>query len=74
YPFILKGITLYGIDSVDCPMNLRLKIWDLLSNEWKLDDLDDMVNVVSLEELNDSIDSIMAGKHVGRTVVDLEKI
>ncbi|MDL0297292.1 oxidoreductase, partial [Clostridioides difficile] len=68
------GITLYGIDSVDCPMNLRLKIWDLLSNEWKLDDLDDMVNVVSLEELNDSIDSIMAGKHVGRTVVDLEKI
>lgn len=55
-------------------MNLRLKIWDLLSNEWKLDDLDDMVNVVSLEELNDSIDSIMTGKHVGRTVVDLEKI
>ena len=45
YPFILKGITLYGIDYVDCPMNLILKIWDLLSNEWKLDDLDDMVNV-----------------------------
>ncbi|HGM3506025.1 TPA: YhdH/YhfP family quinone oxidoreductase [Clostridioides difficile] len=74
YPFILKGITLYGIDSVECPMNLRLKIWDLLSNEWKLDDLDDMVSVVSLEELNNSIDLIMAGKHVGRTVVDLEKI
>lgn len=55
-------------------MNLRLKIWDLLSNEWKLDDLDDMVNVVSLEELNDSIDSIMTGKHDWRTVVDLEKI
>ncbi|MFL8712714.1 YhdH/YhfP family quinone oxidoreductase [Clostridioides sp. GD02377] len=74
YPFILKGVTLYGIDSVECPMNVRLKIWDLLSNEWKLDDLDDMVNVVSLEELNNSIDLIMAGKHVGRTVVDLEKI
>ncbi|EQF23498.1 quinone oxidoreductase, YhdH/YhfP family protein [Clostridioides difficile CD160] len=73
YPFILKGVTLYGIDSVECPMNVRLKIWDLLSNEWKLHDLNDMVNVVSLEELNNSIDSIMAGKHVGRTVVDLEK-
>lgn len=73
YPFILKGVTLYGIDSVECPMNVRLKIWDLLSNEWKLHDLDDMVNVVSLEELNNSIDSIIAGKHVGRTVVDLEK-
>lgn len=74
YPFILKGVTLYGIDSVECPMNVRLKIWDLLSNEWKLDDLDDMVNVVSLEELNNSIDLIIAGKHVGRTVVDLEKM
>lgn len=74
YPFILKGVTLYGIDSVECPMNIRLKIWDLLSNEWKLDDLDDMVNVVSLEELNNSIDLIMAGKHVGRTVIDLEKM
>ncbi|KPI47405.1 YhdH/YhfP family quinone oxidoreductase [Clostridioides difficile] len=74
YPFILKGVTLYGIDSVECPMNVRLKIWGLLSNEWKLDDLDDMVNVVSLEELNNSIDLIMAGKHVGRTVVDLEKM
>ncbi|MCC0694810.1 MULTISPECIES: YhdH/YhfP family quinone oxidoreductase [unclassified Clostridioides] len=71
YPFILKGVTLYGIDSVDCPMNLRLKIWDLLSNEWKLEDLDDMVTVVSLNELSKSIDSIIEGKHVGRTVVDL---
>ncbi|MCC0734371.1 YhdH/YhfP family quinone oxidoreductase [Clostridioides sp. ZZV14-6009] len=71
YPFILKGVTLYGIDSVECPMNLRLKIWDLLSNEWKLEDLDDMVSVVSLNELSKSIDSIIEGKHVGRTVVDL---
>lgn len=71
YPFILKGVTLYGIDSVECPMNLRLKIWDLLSNEWKLEDLDDMVSVVLLSELSKSIDSIIEGKHVGRTVVDL---
>ncbi|MGO0905968.1 YhdH/YhfP family quinone oxidoreductase [Clostridioides difficile] len=72
YPFILKGVTLYGIDSVECPMNLRLKIWDLLSNEWKLEDLDDMVTVVSLNELSKSIDLIIEGKHVGRTVVDLD--
>ncbi|MDB0439505.1 YhdH/YhfP family quinone oxidoreductase [Clostridioides difficile] len=72
YPFILKGVTLYGIDSVECPMNLRLKIWDLLSNEWKLEDLDDMVTVVPLNELSKSIDLIIEGKHVGRTVVDLD--
>lgn len=71
FPFILKGITLYGIDSVECPMDLRLKLWDLLSNEWKSEKLDDMVNIVSLENLNEKIDSIIKGNHVGRTVVDL---
>lgn len=71
FPFILKGITLYGIDSVECPMELRLKLWDLLANEWKPENLEDMVNIVSLEELNKKIDLIITGKHVGRTVVDL---
>lgn len=74
YPFILKGVTLYGIDSVECKMDLRLKLWDLLANEWKLKDLGDMVNDVSLNELGNSIDSIIEGRHVGRTVVDLEKL
>lgn len=73
FPFILKGITLYGIDSVECPMELRIKLWDLLANEWKSDKLENMVNIVSLEELNEKIDLIIKGNHVGRTVVDLNK-
>ena len=35
YPFILKGITLFGIDSVICPMDMRVKIWDKLSSDWR---------------------------------------
>lgn len=73
YPFILKGITLYGIDSVQCPRALRLKIWDLLANDWKTDTLHENVNEVSLEELSDSIDQILEGKLKGRTIVNLDK-
>ena len=72
YPFILKGITLFGIDSVKCPMNMRLKIWDKLSSDWKLDNLDANVDVVSLEGLNEKIDMILKGVHKGRTIVNLD--
>lgn len=71
YPFILRGITLYGIDSVACPMSLRKSLWEKLSNEWKVDNLLDHVDEVALEELFPKIDSMIKGEHKGRTVVKL---
>lgn len=71
YPFILKGVTLYGIDSVECPMNLRKLIWDKLSDEWKLDNLGDIADEVTLEGLFDKIDAMLKGDHKGKTVVKL---
>jgi putative YhdH/YhfP family quinone oxidoreductase len=72
YPFILRGISLLGVDSVQCPMALRMKIWDLLSKEWKPDTLGENVDEISLKELEDKIRSIFEGRHVGRTIVNLE--
>lgn len=72
YPFILRGVTLIGIDSVQCPMDIRLKIWDILSSDWKPNNLNDNVDEVSLYGLNKKIDMILAGKHKGRTIVNLE--
>ena len=72
YPFILRGITLYGVDSVQCPMDLRLKLWNLLSNEWKPANLTLNVQEVSLMDLNIKIQSILDGKLIGRTIVNLE--
>ena len=40
YPFILRGITLYGIDTVTAPGNFRQMVWDLLSSDWKPTGLD----------------------------------
>ncbi|VDN47468.1 putative quinone oxidoreductase YhfP [Petrocella atlantisensis] len=72
YPFILRGITLFGIDSVQCPMDIRLKIWNALASDWKPNNLNDNVDEVSLEGLSKKIDMILAGKHKGRTIVNLE--
>ncbi|MBZ9685406.1 YhdH/YhfP family quinone oxidoreductase [Clostridium estertheticum] len=72
YPFILKGVSLFGIDSVNCPMDTRLVIWNKLSSDWKLDNLEANVDEVSLEGLTEKIDMILKGKHKGRTIVNLD--
>lgn len=72
YPFILRGVTLFGVDSVQCPMDTRLNIWDKLASDWKPDNLNDNVDEVSLEELIKKIDIILEGKNKGRTIVNLD--
>jgi putative YhdH/YhfP family quinone oxidoreductase len=71
YPFILRGVALLGIDSAECPMDVRSLIWDKIAGEWKLDHLDTLVSECSLEELGGKIDMILAGKIKGRVVVRL---
>jgi putative YhdH/YhfP family quinone oxidoreductase len=72
FPFILRGITLAGIDSQNCPMTLRKHIWTQLAHEWKFDTLEDLSHEISLHELNDNIVKILKGALKGRTVVNLE--
>lgn len=71
YPFILRGITLAGIDSASCPMERRRLVWEKMSAEWKLDILEQMCKTVCLEDLDPEIDVILKGGQVGRVVVDL---
>ena len=71
YPFILRGITLVGIDSASCPMKRRRLVWEKMSDEWKLDILERMCRTVSIEDLDPEIDVILKGGQVGRIVVDL---
>lgn len=70
YPFILRGVTLIGIDSQNCPMQLRKKVWDKLAKEWKLTDLENMADEISISDLSSRIDMMIDGKHRGRAVVN----
>ena len=72
FPFILNGVSLKGVDSAECRMVVRQKVWESMATDWKPDDLEEMVKEVTLEGLLKEIDDIMAGKHVGRTVVCLK--
>jgi len=70
FPFILRGVSLLGIDSVQCPVEPRLAVWKKLAGEWRVD-LEALVSEVSLEELEGSIQSILKGGLRGRVLVGL---
>jgi acrylyl-CoA reductase (NADPH) len=69
YPYLLRGVTLYGIDSAKCPREPRMEIWRKLSNEWRLDNLEPLTHEVTLSELPKVIGEMLQGKAVGRTLV-----
>ncbi len=72
FPFILRGVSLVGIDSVQVPMEPRVRVWEKLAGPWKPANLEDTVTEITLEELDGKIDAILQGKVQGRTVVNLK--
>ena len=73
YPFILRGVSLVGIDSAETNMELRRLLWLKISSEWKLDKLNEIAIDCSLGDLNRYIELILRGKIKGRVVVNLDK-
>jgi putative YhdH/YhfP family quinone oxidoreductase len=71
FPFILRGVALFGIDSQHCPMSLRKDLWDCLAHDWKPDMPRNMITRITLSELETSIETILKGGVKGRTLVDL---
>jgi acrylyl-CoA reductase (NADPH) len=70
-PFILRGVTLAGIDSVHCPRPKRLEAWRRLAVDLDLDALDAMTSRVGLADVLDLAPRQLAGEVRGRTVIDL---
>ncbi len=71
YPFILRGLTLAGIDSQNCPMNLRQKVWGKLAGSWKFAEMETLCQLSCLEELSGHIEAMLQGRLKGRILVDL---
>lgn len=69
HPFILRGVTFAGIDSAKCPYDERVAIWNRLAGEWRVDLPASFVTEVTLTELPNRVEQILAGKVVGRTLV-----
>ncbi len=71
-PFILRGVSLLGINSVETPLPLRLEVWQRMAGDLKPRRLDDIVTrEITLDELPDAFDGYIEGKITGRTLVRL---
>jgi putative YhdH/YhfP family quinone oxidoreductase len=70
-PFILRGVTLYGIDSAHMSNERRRELWGRVATELKPAGLSDMERVVDLEHLEAALDEIGRGGVTGRYVVEL---
>jgi acrylyl-CoA reductase (NADPH) len=70
-PFILRGVTLYGIDSVMAPIEKRQLAWNRLAKDLDLEQLEKMIVEIPFEELPSAAESILEGKVRGRAVVKI---
>ena len=68
-PFILRGVNILGIDSVELPIEEKTANWGRLASDWKLDNLDNMTQEIDLEGISTAVDTIFSGNVSGRTLV-----
>lgn len=69
-PFILRGINLLGIDSVQYPHEARFQIWSRFALEWDIAETAH-VQEISLSEVKSVIEDIKFGRHTGRTIIKI---
>ena len=70
-PFILRGISLIGIDSVTCPMEIRREVWQRLASDMRPPSFETLAREIPLDGLNDAFATLLAGRARGRFVVNL---
>ena len=70
-PFILRGVSLIGVDSVTCPMDLRRDTWRRLATDMKPPALEGIVTEIPLARLDGAFATLLAGRARGRFVVRL---
>ena len=72
FPFILRGVNLLGIDSINCPMETRVKIWNHLATDFKPKNLEELIQQeVTLDHLPEVFPTLLKGQARGRILVKL---
>lgn len=71
FPFILRGVDLLGVDSVEIPQTDKLLLLKKVANEWQLPNLADFTKTIGRAELAEVLANVLAGKGQGRYLLDL---
>ncbi len=74
YPFILRGISLIGIDSALISREYRNRLWQRLGSDWRIPNIDDLATIISPQEIEHYLEQLLQGKVVGRIVIDLNQL
>lgn len=72
FPFILRGVNLLGVDSVELPLSVKQQMWDRLAGEFALPDLDRLATEISLEQVPSHLAQMVNGHALGRYLVNLQ--
>ncbi len=72
-PFILRGVSLLGIDSVMAPIERRRAVWNRIGGDLKPAKLDEIGHDIGLDGLDDALTGILNGSMTGRAVVDVRR-
>jgi hypothetical protein len=71
FPFILRGVSLLGVDSAEASAAWRQKLWGLLATTWKPNVPENSMKRVPLAEIQPEIDLILQGGQVGRVLIEI---
>lgn len=71
YPLILRGVSLLGVASADCPKPLRHHLWTQLAGPWKIPHLDRITTEINLDATPAALEAMIAGQSRGRTLVNI---
>ena len=71
FPFILRGVRLIGIDSVECKKAKKLAAWEKLAYQFKIDTLDALTTEIYLDDMKEAYTALLDGRAVGRYLVKL---
>jgi acrylyl-CoA reductase (NADPH) len=72
-PFILRGVTLAGVDSVMCPREIRLEAWQRLEHDLDLSKLSDIAHEIGLSSAIETAEKLLGGEVRGRVIVDVNR-
>lgn len=70
FPFILRGVAVLGVDSVELPQSRKQAILNRIATEWSLDSLDQLVTEIGRKQLSSKLQNLLTGNSMGRVVLN----
>lgn len=71
-PFILRGVNLLGVDSVELPLAEKTAVWNKLGAEWKPARLDELSEEIGMDQLQSCLEKVLKGQAEGRWILNLQ--